>query len=76
MTQKFTTTEVNKTFKLKVFGTVDGKKVNSLYGVSGLIRIIGIDLFNKFCTRAFATYNADKCVCRLRRGLVVTFYTY
>lgn len=75
MTQQYSTSTVNKTFKLKVNGLINGKKVNSLYGCSGLIKIIGLEFFNKFCDRAFHC-GEDKCVCKLRRGIVVTFYVY
>jgi len=75
MAQKYSTTEVNRTFKLKVNGMVNGKKVNSLYGVSGLINIIGMEFFNKFTERAMNS-REDKCVCKLRRGIVVTYYTF
>lgn len=75
MTQKYSTKQVNRTFKLKVFGMVNGKKVNSLFGVSGLIAIIGLDFFNKFTERAMNCKD-DKCVCKLRRGVVVTYYMY
>lgn len=38
---RYTTKEINSNFKLKVFGMVDGKKVNTLVGVDGLIRVVG-----------------------------------
>lgn len=76
--QMYTTREVNANFKIKVFGRDEnGKKINTLVGVSGLIRLIGMELFNKFVTRAIkATHNAAKCICKLRRGLQVTFYLF
>lgn len=73
---QYSTSEINKNFKLKVFGyTDDGRKVDTLVGVSGLIRLIGVELANKQITRAFRS-GADKCVCKLRRGLKVTYYVH
>ena len=37
----YTTKEINRSFKIKVNGIVNGKKVNVLVGVSGLIKIVG-----------------------------------
>lgn len=69
----YTTTEINKNFRIKVFGFVDGKKVNTLMGVSGIIRLIGLEMFNKQLVRAFRSMD-DKCECKLRRGIKVTYY--
>lgn len=71
----YTTKQVNKFFKIKIFGFVDGKKVNMLVGVAGLIRAIGVELANKFVARAFRS-KGDKQECKLRRGLKVTFYNF
>ena len=72
---KYETSTINANFKIKVFGIENGKKLNTLVGVSGLINLIGIDLANKLVARAF-NGTADKCVCKLRRGLKVTFYVF
>lgn len=73
---KYTTAEINRTFKIKVSGVnFEGKKMNVLVGVSGLIRLIGVDLTNTLLNRAFNCMD-DKQVCKLRRGLKVTFYYY
>lgn len=75
---QYTKKQVNGLFKIKVYGkNADGKKINTLVGVSGLVKLIGVELFNKFVTRAKkACYNAQKCICKLRRGLQVTFYMW
>lgn len=58
----YTTKEINRNFKIKVNGIVNGKKVNVLAGVSGLIKIIGdIKLVNRLLKRAFNCYG-DKYV--------------
>ena len=72
---KYETSTINANFKIKVFGIENGKKLNTLVGVSGLINLIGIELANKLVARAF-NGTADKCVCKLRRGLKVTFYVF
>jgi len=71
-----TTTTINKNFKIKAFGlNNEGKKINTLLGVSGLVKLIGEELAEKFVTRAFDCMD-DKCVCKLRRGLKITFYVF
>lgn len=70
----YSTTVINKNFRLKVKGVDNnGNKLNKLVGVSGLISLIGEELLNKFLDRAFACMD-DVCVCKLRRGLKVSFY--
>ena len=72
--QKFTTKFVNQNFRIKVFGRDEnGKKINTLMGVSGIIRMIGEELFYKFVQRALDCMK-DVCVCKLRRGLQVSLY--
>lgn len=70
----YTTKEINRNFKIKVNGIVNGKKVNVLVGVSGSIKIVGdIKLVNRLLKRVFNCYG-DKEVCKLRRGVKITFY--
>ena len=75
MKQKFFTTSwINSNFRIKVYGRDDqGKRINSLFGVSGIIAMIGEALFFKFLQRAINSM-ADKCICKLRRGLQISFY--
>lgn len=71
---EYTTKEINRTFKIKVNGLFNGKKINTLVGVSCLIKIVGdIKLVNRLLKRAFNCYG-DKEVCKLRRGVKITFY--
>ena len=73
-TLKYTTKEINRNYKIKVSGLYEGSKINTLVGVSGLIRLVGdIELTNRLLDRAFATMD-DKCVCKLRRGIKISFY--
>lgn len=70
----YSTREINKNFKIKVSGIVDNKKVNTLVGVAGFVRFVGdIELCNRLLNRAFNSAN-DKEVCKLRRGIRISFY--
>ena len=70
----FTTKWINENFRIKVYGRDEnGKRINTLMGVSGIIALIGIELFNKFIERAIKCME-DVCVCKLRRGLQVSLY--
>ena len=72
----YSTSEINRNFKIKVHGiNFEGKKINIAVGVSGLINLIGIELVNTLLERAFNCQD-DKCICKLRRVLKVTFYYY
>lgn len=72
---RYTTKEINRNYKIKVAGLVDGTKVNVLVGVSGLIGMVGVEMANKLLDRAFRCMD-DKQVCKLRRGLKITFYVF
>lgn len=73
-TLKYTTKEINRNYKIKVSGLYEGAKVNTLVGVSGLVRMVNdIELTNRLLDRAFACMN-DVCVCKLRRGIKISFY--
>ena len=56
-----------------IFTNNEGKKINTLMGVAGILALIGERLLNKFLRRAFSCMD-DVCVCKLRRGLKVSFY--
>lgn len=72
--KKFSTSFINQNFRIKVYGRDEnGKKINTLLGVSGIIRMIGEELFYKFIQRALDCM-LDVCVCKLRRGLQVSLY--
>lgn len=68
------TRKINANFKIKVNGEFEGRKLNTLVGVYGLIKLVGIDMSNKLIKRAFKS-RADKQECKLRRGIRVTFYS-
>lgn len=73
-TLKYTTRQINGNYKIKVSGLFDGQKINTLVGVSGLIKVVGdINLTNRLLDRAFNDMS-DVCVCKLRRGVKISFY--
>lgn len=70
----YTTKYINLNYRIKVAGVDnEGKKINSLVGVSGLLNLIGEEMANKFIRRAELAA-CDATVCKLRRGLKVTLY--
>ena len=72
---KYTKRFINSNFRIKVYGyDENGKRINKLVGVAGLIALIGIEFINKFIDRALKA-GLDKVVCKLRRGLQVSFYS-
>lgn len=74
MALNYTTTYINSNYRIKVFGINEqGRKINTLVGVSGLINLIGIELTNKLFARRERCMD-DACYCKLRRGLKITFY--
>jgi hypothetical protein len=74
-TLNYTTREINMNYRIKVFGVNEenGKKLNTLVGVSGLLKLVGAEMFNKMMARREKCMD-DVCVCKLRRGLKVSFY--
>lgn len=75
-TLNYTTSEINNEWLIKVNGIDEnGKKLNTLVGVSGLINLVGEFFAAKFINRAFESLD-DKCVCKLRRGIKVSFYRH
>lgn len=70
------TTTINRNFRIKVNGLVNGVKVNKLVGVSGLLEILGgcWDKLVKFVLRAFNSMT-DKTACKIYGGATVTFYS-
>lgn len=70
----YTTTNINRDFRIKVFGrNEEGKKINTLVGVSGAIALIGEEKFDKFVCKAYDR-GEDAFVCKLKRGIKFTFY--
>lgn len=66
---EYTTKEINRTFKIKVNGLFTGKKINTLVGVSGLIKLVGVEMANKLLRRAFLPENNTTFTTSHLRGL-------
>lgn len=70
----YSTSEINRNYRIKVYGIDEnGNKLNKLVGVTGLTALIGVEFCNKFLDRAERCLE-DVCICKLRRGLKVSFY--
>lgn len=69
------TKTINKNFRIKVSGMVNGERVNKLVGVSGLLAILG-GSWQKLVKMVLRAFNclADKCACKIYGGAKVTFY--
>lgn len=67
------TKEINSNFRIKVNGIVNGKKINILVGVSGLVELVGIEFAEKAVEKAFEG-TGDKFTWKLRRGIKITLY--
>lgn len=77
--QQFTTVYYTQQKKLIAISALKStvlltvKKVNKLVGVKGLIELIGVEKANKMLRRVFNGTD-DKTVCKLRRGIKISFY--
>lgn len=58
----------NNQFRVKIYGN----GLNTLVGYDGFMRVVG-DVSSQLLKRALSCHD-DKCVCKLRRGIQVTFY--
>ena len=69
------TKTINKNFRIKVDGMVNGESVNKLVGVRGLLDILG-GSWQKLVKMVLRAFNclADKCACKIYGGAKVTFY--
>ena len=72
---QLTTATINRNFRIKVNGIVNGFYVNTLVGVSGLLAILGGD-WNRLIKMVLRAFNnlTDKCACKIYGGATVTFY--
>ena len=72
---QLTTATINRNFRIKVNGTINGAYVSKLVGVRGLLEILGgsWNKLVKFVLRAFNNLT-DKCACKIYGGATVTFY--
>lgn len=72
---RFSSKFINRNYRLKVSGIDSlGNRINKLVGVAGMIALIGVEMFNKLLDRATRCLE-DVCICKLRRGLKISFYS-
>lgn len=72
----YTTAYINRNYLIKAYGIDnEGKRINKLLGVSGLIALIGVELAYKFIARAERS-RQDCTVCKLRRGVKISLYLH
>lgn len=66
---------INRNFRIKVSGMVNGEYVNKLVGIRGLLEILNgaWEKLVKMVLRAFNCLD-DKCACKIYGGAKVTFY--
>lgn len=75
-TLTFTKKDINRNFIIKVSGLYNNEKINKAVGVSGFLALVNdIALANRLLERAFDC-PLDKCECKLRRGIRITFYVH
>lgn len=69
------TATINRNFRIKINGIVNGKYVSKLVGVRGLLELLrgSWERLAKMVLRAFNSIE-DKCVCKIYGGAQVTFY--
>ena len=69
------TATINRNFRIKVSGMVNGERVNKLVGVRGLLAILG-GSWQKLVKMVLRAFNCleDKCACKIYGGAKVTFY--
>lgn len=73
---EYTTAYINRNYLIKAYGIDnEGKRINKLLGVSGLIALIGVELANKLIARAERD-GQDCTVCKLRRGVKISLYLH
>ena len=74
----YSTSQINRDFRIKVYGYNNSdERLNLLVGVSGLIRLVGEELADTLVKRVFKNsyfVQNGKVVCKLRRGMKITFY--
>jgi hypothetical protein len=72
---QLTTKTINRNFRIKVSGIVNGFYVNTLVGVRGLLAIL-VGNWNKLVKMVLRAFNSltDKCACKIYGGAKVTFY--
>lgn len=74
-TQTLTAKQINKNFRIKVNGRINGRYVSKLVGIKGLLELLGQSM-ERLMELVQKAYNsmADKWQKKLYNGPKITFY--
>lgn len=67
--------QIVKDYIIKVYGWLNGERLNKAVGVYGLVELIGYERANKMLTRAYAC-EGDVQRCKVYGGLQISFYIH
>ena len=67
--------QIVKDYIIKVYGWMNGERLNKAVGVTGLVELIGYERANKMLTRAYAC-TGDVQRCKVYGGLQISFYIH
>ena len=67
--------QIVKDYIIKVYGWMNGERLNKAVGVQGLVELIGYERANKMLTRAYAC-TGDVQRCKVYGGLQISFYIH
>lgn len=67
--------QIVKDYIIKVYGWLNGERLNKAVGVYGLVELIGYERANKMLTRAYAC-TGDVQRCKVYGGLQISFYIH
>ena len=71
----YTPKQIVKDYIIKVYGWMNGERLNKAVGVQGLVELIGYERANKMLTRAYAC-TGDVQRCKVYGGLQISFYIH
>ena len=71
----YTPKQIVKDYLIKVYGYLNGERVNKLVGVYGLVELIGYERANKMLARAYNCLG-DVQRCKVYGGLQISFYIH
>ena len=67
--------QIVQDYLIKVYGYINGQRINKLLGVYGLVELVGYERANKMLDRAYAC-TGDVQRCKVYGGVQVSFYIH
>jgi hypothetical protein len=67
--------QIVQDYLIKVYGYINGQRINKLLGVYGLVQLVGYERANKMLDRAYAC-TGDVQRCKVYGGVQVSFYIH